>query len=89
MRTFPSKKEHWVWTAGGFPMAHGEKSQERAIWRVLAWATSHAQMRGAIVGDAGDYSGETGLRAPGGRLRSAVAMVARAIRQIRETKAAE
>lgn len=89
MRSVPTKKEHWVWNTGGFPMAHGEQSQERAIWRVLAWATSHPQMRGAIVGEAGDYSGETGLRAPGGRLRSAVDMINRAIRGLRENREAE
>lgn len=89
MRGTQTRKEHWVWTAGGYPMAHGELSQERAIWRVLAWATTHPQMRGVIVGDAADYSGETGLRAPGGRLRSAVSMVGRAIRQMREAKVVE
>jgi hypothetical protein len=90
MRDAPeSRKEHWVWMTGGYPMAHGEKSQERSVWRVLAWATSKARMRGAIVGDAGDYSGETGMRAPGGRLRSAVGMITRAIRQLRETKETE
>jgi hypothetical protein len=84
-----SRKEQWVWLAGGYPMAHGEESQERTIWRVLAWATAQPKMRGVIVGDAGDYSGETGLRAPGGRLRSAVGTVARAIRQLREAREAD
>lgn len=89
MRLMPSRKEHWVWIAGGYPMAHGEASQERAIWRVLAWATSHAPLRGVIVADAGDYTGETGLRAPGGRMRSAVAVIARAIRSLKENRVVE
>lgn len=90
MRTAGStKKEHWVFSSGGYPLAHGERSQERVVWRTLAWATSHANVRGLIVADAGDYGSETGIRAPGGRLRSVVTTIARAIRQLRENAAAK
>jgi len=81
-----SSKEHWVFAAGGYPVSHGERSQERAVWGTLAWATSHARVRGLIVEGAGDYDALTGLRAPGGRLRPAAGAVGRALRALEETR---
>ena len=88
MRESGSTKEHWVFAAGGFPEAHGEASQERAIWAALAWATSRPQIKGLIVSEAGDYGSITGLRAPDGHLRRATFAVMRAMRGMRESAAA-
>lgn len=85
--TRTSRKEQWVFAAGGFPTAHGEASQQRAILAVLAWATAHPTVRGLIVDGAGDYDEMTGLRAPGGRLRPAVVTLRRAIQALAETRA--
>jgi hypothetical protein len=85
MRAMPPTKDHWVFATGGYPLAYGEKSQERAIWHVLAWATDHAAIKGLVVYEAGDYGQARGLRAPNGRLRSATFAVMRAIRGIRES----
>lgn len=81
------QKPHWVFNAGGFPAVHGEKSQELAIWGALAWATAQPAVKGLIVGEAGDYNSERGLRAPNGRLRPAVAMLTRARAGLREAAA--
>lgn len=78
------QKPHWVFNAGGFPAVHGERSQELAIWGALAWATTQTAIKGLIVGEAGDYNSERGLRAPNGRLRPAVAMLTRARAGLRE-----
>jgi len=78
------QKPHWVFNAGGFPAVHGEKSQELAIWGALTWATTQTPIKGLIVGEAGDYNSERGLRAPNGRLRPAVAMITRARAGLRE-----
>jgi hypothetical protein len=80
-------KEHWVFTTRGYPEAHGEANQERAVWATLAWATGHAAVKGLVVADAADYEDRTGLRAPAGRLRPVVAAVSRATRNLRETEA--
>jgi len=88
MRESGSNKEHWVFAAGGFPEAHGEASQERAIWAALAWATSRPEIKGLIVSEAGDYGNITGLRAPDGHLRRATFAVMRAMRGMRESRAA-
>ena len=85
MRATPSKKEHWVFATGGFPLAYGDRSQEEAIWQVLAWATDHPLIKGAVVYEAGDYGQSRGLRAPNGRFRPATAIVTRAIQQLRES----
>ena len=85
IQTERPRKEHWVFTAGGLPLAHGEKSQERALSGVLAWATGRAEMRGLIVNGAGDYGAIVGLRAPDGRLRPAALAVLRAQRSLQET----
>jgi hypothetical protein len=88
MRESGSTKEHWVFATGGYPEAHGEGSQERAIWAALAWATSRPTIKGLIVSEAGDYGTITGLRAADGHLRRATYAVMRAMRGIRETAAA-
>jgi len=83
MRQFPNPKEHWVFATGGYPLAHGEKNQERAIWGVLSWATAETPIKGLVVYEAGDYYTVRGLRAPGGRLRSATAAILRAEKGLR------
>lgn len=80
-----STKTHWVFGAGAFPVTHGEPSQARALWGALAWATSHEQIKGLIVESAGDYDAVTGLRAPGGRIRPALATLGRAVAAMEET----
>ena len=88
MRESRSPKDHWVFAAGGFPEAHGEVSQERAVWAALAWATSRPQIKGVIVSEAGDYGSITGLRAPDGHLRRATYAVMTAMRGYRDARAA-
>jgi hypothetical protein len=85
IQTERPRKEHWVFAAGGLPLAHGEKSQERALSGVLAWATGRAEIRGLIANGAGDYGAIVGLRAPNGRLRPAALAVLRAQRSLQET----
>ena len=80
-----STKNHWVFAAGAFPVTHGETSQARALWGTLAWATSKAPIKGLIVESAGDYDAVTGLRAPGGRVRPALATLERALAAMAET----
>jgi len=80
-----STKRHWVFGAGAYPVTHGETSQARALWGTLAWATSHAAVKGVIVESAGDYDTLTGLRAPGGRIRAALATLERAVAAMAET----
>ena len=80
-----STKNHWVFSAGAYPVAHGEASQSRALWGTLAWATSHEAVKGIIVESAGDYDVVTGLRAPGGRVRPALATLERALAAMAET----
>jgi len=55
------------------------------VWEVLAWATNHPEIKGAIVYEAGDYGQARGLRAPNGRLRPVAGSVMRAIRQLQES----
>jgi len=88
MRESRSPKDHWVFAAGGFPEAHGEVSQERAVWAAIAWATSRPAIKGLIVSEAGDYGSITGLRAPDGHLRRATYAVMTAMRGYREARAA-
>jgi hypothetical protein len=80
-----STKNHWVFSSGAYPITHGETSQARALWGTLAWATSHDLVKGLIVESAGDYDALTGLRAPGGRLRPALATLERAVAAMAET----
>ena len=84
MRALQPSKPHWVLGAGGYPLAHGEISQERAIWAALSWATSHHLVRGVVVSDANDYGQAMGVAAPNGRLRRAADAVRMAQRTLRE-----
>jgi hypothetical protein len=77
-----SRKEHWVLEAGGFPLAHGERAQARALWGTLAWASARPAVRGVIVYEASDYRAPLGLRAATGRLRPATLTVKAAIAQL-------
>jgi hypothetical protein len=85
MSVMRPRKEHWVFATGGYPLAYGERSQEEAVWEVMAWATDHPVIKGLVVYEAGDYGQSRGLRAPNGRLRPAVAAVMRAMRGLRES----
>lgn len=85
MRATPPRKPVWVFATGGYPLSYGERSQEQAIWEVLAWATDHPDIKGTVVYEAGDYAEARGLRAPNGRLRPATNAVRRAIRGLRES----
>jgi len=81
----PPKKEHWIFATGGYPLAFGERSQENAVWEVLAWGTDHPAIKGAIIYEAGDYGVARGLRAPNGRTRPVTLRVIKAIQQLRES----
>lgn len=85
MRVMPPRKEHWIFATGGYPLAYGERSQENAVWEVLAWATDHPAIKGAIIYEAGDYGLARGLRAPNGRIRPVTRRVTAAIRQLHES----
>lgn len=74
-----TRKSHWVFATGGFPISHGERSQVAAVRGVLSWATRQPSVHGVIVDGAGDYHAMTGLRTAGGRLRPTTALVARAV----------
>ena len=87
MRESASTKDHWVFAVGGFPEAHGEASQERAVWGALAWATSRPQIKGVIVAEAGDYGTIRGIRAADGHLRRVTFALMRAKKGLRETAA--
>jgi hypothetical protein len=67
-----ARKPHWVFASGAYPRLYGERNQERALQATLAWATRQPSVRGFIVEGAGDYEMQTGLRAPGDRLRAAL-----------------
>ncbi len=81
-----SRKTVWVFTASGYPLAHGERSQEQAVWRALTWATSRREVRGVVVAEAGDYGSVLGMRTPSGRTRPVTTMVERAVTGLRETR---
>lgn len=78
-------KPHWVFSAGGYPVTHGEASQELALWGVMSWATTQTPIKGLIVTEAGDYDVMRGLRTASGRYRSSVSAIIRAERGLRET----
>lgn len=78
-------KEHWVFAAGGYPLVHGERNQQLALWDVLTWATTQPAIKGLVVYEAGDYNALRGLRGPGGRLRSSVAALLGAQRALSAT----
>lgn len=77
-------KPHWVFARGAYPRLWGERNQERSLWGILAWSTRQPLVQGFVIDGAGDYETLTGLRAPGGRLRLAVDMLARARRALWE-----
>jgi hypothetical protein len=85
MRESRSTKDHWVYAAGGFPEAHGEVNQERAVWDALAWATSRSAIKGLVVAEAGDYGTIRGIRAADGHLRQVAFAIMRAMKGLRET----
>ena len=87
MREAGSTKDHWVYAAGGYPEAHGEASQERAVWAALAWATTRPMIKGLIVTEAGDYGRINGIRAADGHLRRVAYAIMRAMKGLRETAA--
>jgi hypothetical protein len=74
----------WVFGTDANPRVFGESNQERALWGVLAWATSQPRVRGVIVDGAADYDELVGMRAPGGRLRGVVTTFERAQRALAE-----
>jgi hypothetical protein len=61
-----SRKTVWVFAARGYPLLHGEQSQEQAVWRALTWATSRRDVRGVVVAEAGDYAEVVGMRTTSG-----------------------
>jgi hypothetical protein len=79
-------KPHWVFTSG-YPLAHGERNQERAVWAGISWATRHRLVKGVVIGTADDYDESTGLRSPEGQLRLATYAITRAVRGLRESPA--
>src|SRR6185312_4970001 len=81
-RTAHSPKPVWVLEAGAFPLSHGEDSQARALWGVLAWATSRSAIKGLIAYQASDYRVPVGLRTSAGRLRPAAAVLRRATAEL-------
>lgn len=86
MRAFPTRpKPHWVFSAGGYPVTHGEASQALALWGVLAWATTQSPIKGLIVTEAGDYDVMRGLLTAAGRQRTAVSTVIQADKGLKET----
>ena len=87
MRESRSTKDHWVFATGGFPSAHGEASQEQAVWDALAWSTSRPLIKGFIVAEAGDYGSIRGIRAADGHLRAVAFAIKRAIRGLQESAA--
>ncbi len=87
MRESRSTKDHWVFATGGFPTAHGEASQEQAIWDALAWSTSRPLIKGLIVAEAGDYGSIRGIRAADGHLRGVAFAIKRAIKGLQESAA--
>jgi hypothetical protein len=83
MRQFPKPKEHWVFAAGGYPLAHGEQNQLRTFRGILAWATAEPAIKGLVVYEGGDYNTVRGLRAAGGRLRPATGEIIQAEKGLR------
>lgn len=78
-------KPHWVLDVHAYPVAHGEGSQAGTVWHTMAWATANPAFAGLVVAEPGDYTATTGLRAPNGRLRTAVETMRRGMRVLGET----
>ncbi len=89
LRVQSRPKDNWVYSAGGYPIVHGEQSQTMALRGVLAWATAQPAIVGVVVTEAGDYDSQTGLRSPDGRFRRALQEVTRAMRSEHESAAAQ
>ncbi len=87
MQIMPPAKDHWIFATGGFPLGHGERSQEEVIWDAMSWATAHTAIKGLVVHETGDYGKSMGLVAPNGRRRPATYALMRALRALRETGA--
>jgi hypothetical protein len=87
MRESKSTKDHWIFAAGGFPTAHGEMSQEQAVWDALAGATGRPLIKGVIVAEPGDYGTLRGIRAADGHLRGVAFAIKRAIKGLQESAA--
>ena len=85
LRATKPQKDHWIFATGGYPLSYGERSQENAVWEVLAWATDHPYIKGAVIYEAGDYGLARGLVAPDGRIRPVTGRVIKAIEQLRES----
>jgi len=85
MSVSKSRKDHWIWAAGGYPEAHGEESQASAVWAALVWGTTRPAIKGVIVSEAGDYGSIKGLRAADGHLRRVTFAMRRAMRGLRES----
>ncbi|HYS69783.1 MAG TPA: hypothetical protein VEM14_06035 [Gemmatimonadaceae bacterium] len=83
MRLFPKPKEHWVFAAGGYPLAHGEENQLLTVKDVLAWATAEPAIKGLVVYEGGDYNTIRGIRAAGDRLRPVTGEILRAEKGLR------
>jgi hypothetical protein len=85
LRALPPGKPQWVFGAGGYPLAHGEASQNRAILASLAWATARPAVRGIVITEANDYGQSMGVRAPNGRYRRAAFTLRGAAKALRES----
>lgn len=85
MLAIPPSKPHWVFAAAGYPLAHGDVSQDRALWAALSWATAHDPVRALIVSESNDYGQAIGVRAPSGRYRRAGDTIRRSVIGIRES----
>jgi len=85
LQAYPPRKPHWVFGAGGYPLAHGERTQSLAVLAALSWATSHAFVRGIVFTEANDYGQSMGLRAPNRHFRRAATLVRNSLRALRET----
>lgn len=70
MRQSGTGKPHWVWSTGGYPVLHGEQSQTLAVKGVISWAAAQPRIRGVVISEAGDYTIQTGIQSPSGRMRS-------------------
>ena len=86
MGAYPPVKPHWVLGTGGYPLAHGEASQARAIWATLAWATARPAVQGVLIMEASDYGQAMGLRAPNGRYREGATALRRVMNGLRESR---
>ncbi|HXC25798.1 MAG TPA: hypothetical protein VNU46_07775, partial [Gemmatimonadaceae bacterium] len=80
-------KPHWIWAAGGYPIAHGTQSQVLALRGVLSWASTQEVIQGVVLTDAGDYDAQRGLRGSDGQFRPALHEVLRVINSLRESAA--